>query len=1027
MKNLILCFCLSFYCIGNLSAQSDSIILALEDTLQMQTDSLDIAQTLFDMGERYTKLGNYNQAFEKYEKSLRIRIDSLGEEHLDVGDTYHGFARVNNDLEKVLYLNEKALEIRLSLLGNKHTDVAKSYNNIGSTYGRLGKYKEGMEPYKKALDIWKEAFGKYDPLVAIAYHNIGCTYRDLEKYEKAIESYKEELKIREELSGENHLQVAFVCNHIGFVYHKLGSYESALKFHNRALNIRIDRLHETKLAHSYNNVGIAYFKLSDYESALEFLNKALKIWEDESTANYANLTMVYNNIGNIYSNLGNYEKALEFHNKAFIIGEDELVRNHLNISHAAYSIARVYLSLGNYTEALQWGEKAIEIRIKQLEEGHTFVADCYNLKAGICERLEKYDKAIELNKKALEIWTNKFGENHIHSVYSYRNLAYIYSKLGRYEEALALYEEVLQIRIDKLGKNHPEVITSYTNIARTHQALHNYKTADSIWHIVINQNLKRLNDTYLFLPDNQRLEYSKTFEDVYNNFYSYAAKHGNEDTKRLAAYLLINTKSLALDYAISVRELINNTDDEELKTLHNELNAINRNISQAELMTDEQRKERDWELTAMRDQQEDLTRQLLKNETLRERLYKTPITWQNTQDKLKSKEAILDFVRFYEESDSTWMYYAMLTRKNMSAPQFIRITDQKAITSLLQADNEDGQPSYILSNDNLKKLYQKIWQPLTPYLKGIKTIHLSPSGLLHRVDFDVLQDENDKYLAEQFEFHYYKTMRDFTGKKKTNFLSKRFKRIQYSDAVFFGDINYNSSFEKESPDTSDVEIASNLRDDIEPIPATEKEIRQAGKINEKNGGQSIYITGNDATEDTVKYYSPDIMHFATHGKYLSPLDSLGKRAALQNRLTITSNPLQRSMLLLSGGGDTWISKEYISRADKDGILTAYEVTHLDLSNTKIVVLSACNTGLGDIHDTEGVLGLQSAFKLAGVEHVVVSLWKVNDTATKELMVAFYKNLLNKKQDTPTALRNAKTEMRREGAKPINWAGFILIE
>ena len=678
-------------------------------------------------------------------------------------------------------------------------------------------------------------------------------------------------------------------------------------------------------------------------------------------------------------------------------------------------------------EALGFYQKALKNSENWAVENNLAVALYHQNIAGGHAMLKEYDEALEFYQKALEAKRHFYGQNHPSVAEVYAGMGYVNSCLKKYPDALTLNEKALKIQIDKLGKNHPETVKSYIHIANVHQALNNHQTADSIWHIVINQNLKRLNDTYLFLSDNQRLEYAKTFREVNNSLYSFAAKYDNRDTKRLAAYLLLNTKSLALDYSVSTRQLIKNINDEALTALHDEINTLNENISQAELMKAEDLKEKDWELTAMRDQQEDLTRQLLKNEILRQKLYKTPVTWEETQSKLKPKEAILDFVRFYEESDSMWMYYAMLTRKNMSAPQFIRITDQKAITSLLQADNKDGQPSYILSNDNLKTLYQKIWQPLTPYLKGIKTIHLSPSGLLHRVDFDVLQDENDKYLAEQFEFHYYKTMRDFTGKKKTNFLSKRFKRIQYSDAVFFGDINYNSSFEKESPDTSDVEIASNLRDDIEPIPATEKEIRQAGKINEKNGGQSIYITGNDATEDTVKYYSPDIMHFATHGKYLSPLDSLGKRAALQNRLTITSNPLQRSMLLLSGGGDTWISKEFVSRADKDGILTAYEVTHLDLSNTEIVVLSACNTGLGDIHDTEGVLGLQSAFKLAGVEHVVVSLWKVNDTATKELMVAFYKNLLNKKQDTPTALRNAKTEMRREGAKPINWAGFILIE
>ena len=130
--------------------------------------------------------------------------------------------------------------------------------------------------------------------------------------------------------------------------------------------------------------------------------------------------------------------------------------------------------------------------------------------------------------------------------------------------------------------------------------------------------------------------------------------------------------------------------------------------------------------------------------------------------------------------------------------------------------------------------------------------------------------------------------------------------------------------------------------------------------------------------------------------------------------------------MLAGANETWTKGRRILGSGEDGILTALEVTALDLQNTDLVVLSACSTGLGDVN-TEGVFGLQRAFKLAGVNHVVASLWDVDDEATKDLMVAFYRNLLQQKQAPSVALRNAKDKLRKEGYEPQDWAGFILIE
>ncbi len=908
MKNFIACFFLSFYYIGILPAStpSDSILLALEDTLRMQVDSLDIAETLCKMGQQHEKLGNYDKSLKLHWEAIEIKIYKLNENHPEVAAIYHDLAYIYGILgnfEEALKLHKKSLRIRIDKLGKDHYQVGNSYNNMGIIHDLMGNYEKALKLYEKAFKIWRIQL------------------------------------------GENH----------HYLYY------------------------------SHNNIAIIHSRLGSIKKSLELYRKAIKVWSSKFGGNHPNIATCYNNMGESYHDLGEYNKALNLYKKALKIFIDES------------------------------GEKYFEVPITYINMALAYEAE------------GEYDKALEMNKEAKRVWADQFGEYHFYIAEAYYNMASIMYKLKKYDKAIKLNKKSLKIRIDKLGENHPDAIKSYINLAIIYQAQNKRDSALYIWDTVIKSNLKRLNDTYLFLPDNQRLEYTKTFKDVHNNFYSFAAKYGDDNTKKLAAHLLLNTKSLALDYSISVRKLINDINDEQLNNLYNELNTLNGNISQAELMTAEELNEKNWNLADLRNQQEGLTQQLLANKTLREKLYKTSVKWKDVQSQLKSNEVMLDFIHFYEESDSTWLYYAMLTHEGMPAPQFIRITDQESIESLLQTNKITGRPNYIGNDENLQALYQKVWQPLESHLENVEAIHLSPSGLLHQIDFEALQNENGSYLASQFEFHYYTTMRDFAQRKQTNWLSEIlswlseiFDSKKYKDLLLFGDIAYN-------PPTHTTAIAQ-LRAGLDPLSKTRDEIDEIYQINKEEGGTSIKMTGSNATEDTLKYHaeksSPDIIHFATHGIYLAHLDTTATN--IEHRLYTTGNPLQRSIIALSGANETWTSKEYISRSDNDGILTAYEVSHLDLSDIKLVVLSACETGLGDIHDTEGVLGLQSAFKLAGVEHVVVSLWKVNDEATKELMIAFYENLLIEKQDAPTAFRKAKAQMR-QSTDNLNWAGFILIE
>ena len=268
-------------------------------------------------------------------------------------------------------------------------------------------------------------------------------------------------------------------------------------------------------------------------------------------------------------------------------------------------------------------------------------------------------------------------------------------------------------------------------------------------------------------------------------------------------------------------------------------------------------------------------------------------------------------------------------------------------------------------------------------------------------------------------------------------IEEQSRKMTYKNMVLLGHILYDTEHKGQYLDdleSYDTLFTRNTRDGILPLKETLEEVMKIKDVGTNARLKTTMLTVDAASEDTVQYFvgehAPNIIHFATHGVFLPPP---GKRYSksdstnTRSRLSTTHNPLQRSALMLYGANETWTKGRPILGSGEDGILTALEVTALDLQNTNLVVLSACSTGLGDVHNTEGVFGLQRAFRLAGVEYVVASLWDVDDGATKELMVKFYENLLKKKQDPTTALRNAKDYFRDKGWEPVDWAGFILIE
>jgi len=338
-----------------------------------------------------------------------------------------------------------------------------------------------------------------------------------------------------------------------------------------------------------------------------------------------------------------------------------------------------------------------------------------------------------------------------------------------------------------------------------------------------------------------------------------------------------------------------------------------------------------------------------------------------------------------------------------------------------------------------KSLYEILWKPLEKELTGIKTIYFSPSGLLHRINLDAIPVSETETLADKYQLIELNSTRQLvipTEIKNSN-----------NDAVLYGGIQYEqvTTLQNNEPviasrsrgELSFTYIDSTLRGGSwNYLAGTEREVNSIEKIMQTSSIHTTLKKGYFATEesfkniDAINAASPRILHVATHGYFFSDPKENSKSSGISGQtepvFKMSDHPMLRSGLIMAGGNAVWQGKQTLEGRE-DGILTAYEISQMNLSDTELVVLSACETGLGDIQGNEGVYGLQRAFKIAGAKYLIMSLWQVPDKQTSLLMTTFYEKWLENKMTIPDAFHAAQKELRDNGLDPYNWAGFVLVE
>jgi len=411
---------------------------------------------------------------------------------------------------------------------------------------------------------------------------------------------------------------------------------------------------------------------------------------------------------------------------------------------------------------------------------------------------------------------------------------------------------------------------------------------------------------------------------------------------------------------------------------------------------------------------------------------------------LPENEAAIEFVSFrdYHYKEEVIKYCALIVKRNASHPELIPLFEENQLDSLI-TNSVDTMYSYRADWDFEgfrygERLYNLIWKPLEKSLAGIKTIYYSPAGKLNQIAFAAIPIDTAKTLTDKYD------LRQVTSTKEI--LKKRTPDNEIKSAALFGGIKYEikdslelkSALSLANPDiaTRSGGIEQGNSGGFKELPGSKREVEGIRTVlNDKGISIRIYdsIQANEKNFKELSGKRKDIIHIATHGFYIPKTDA--DREGLkylffgrENKSVVVENPLLRSGLALAGANKAWRGDTVPDNCE-NGLLTSYEISQMNLFGTKLVVLSACGTGLGDINGSQGVYGLQRAFKIAGVETIIMSLWKVPDEATSKLMQLFYKFWITDQSDIHTAFHQAQNEIRKmkEYSNIKSWAGFVIID
>jgi len=885
-----------------------------------------------------------------------------------------------------------------------------------------------------AVQKAKQVFGTVHPSYAASLSNQAFLFQKMAKYAEAESIYLKVISINKTALGENHADVAVSLMNLGELYVSLGRYTDAEPLFRKSVKIlALESEDDTFYATSLNNLAVLYIFMGKYAAAEPYFQKAAQIRKSVVGENHPDYATSLNNLASLYSKMGNYPAALGYNKEVAKIFKAANGEEHTTYLTSLSNLALTYQDMGDYVAAEPLFKKVLESRRKKLGENHPTYALTLNNLAFLYSRMGNYAAADSMYQLALQIRKKVLGENHPDYATSLSNLAFVAERTGDFSKAESYHTKALAIRKAVFGDNHAQYILSLNNLVACYYAFNQAKQWDSLIAYVMerentNEQLLLKNfsesekETYLITNGNSK----DLFLSMLYQFKTTNVNPFYQSTTAKQAWLLNGKKQLI--------EFASQSKDTAVKSLLLRWQNANKQYSKAIQLTADKKKANNINEDSLKLVCQQLEKQLiLALPTLQSIITNTGFTGKEVAAKLKTASAVVHWISFKYKSPQKWtdsvLYAAYIISPKDTAPKFVTVFEEKQLQRLLEGyHGMSGRGATVLNaqkNNKINKdtaLYNLIWKPLLSYLGNASIIYNLPSGLLHKVSFAALTDKNNKQLIDNYEIHQLSNISELIHPVKIDNAAKK--------VTLFGAADFDASDSTTTNTASAIKRNSTTANGVQfaYLPGTNTEIQMVVANANKTGWITSVFTQSNATENQFKNIGktevPKILHIATHGYYFPPPKSKQTDNAFDDKNAPKDFPLLRSGIVLSGANIFW-GKDTLLENKEDGIVNAQEISNLNLLKTDLVVLSACQTALGDINGSEGVYGLQRAFKMAGVKKLLMSLWEVPDAETAELMQLFYSNLF-KGASYYKAFRDAQLVLKAKYKDPNKWAGFVLV-
>lgn len=653
------------------------------------------------------------------------------------------------------------------------------------------------------------------------------------------------------------------------------------------------------------------------------------------------------------------------------------------------------MNQGRYPEA---EKKFLEIKKQADNRGQTKSQEystLMNLLGSLYMKMSKLDLAEEFLIKAENVYTKRFTTKNYLTARVLHDLGNLYRLAGRYADAEERLNQSLAMRSELFNPKHPEYVDTQESLAMLYAKTGQFPKAYALYRDVMDKTLAFIGEYFPPMSEAEKAKYWSERQTRVQNFYSFALDHYHEEPRVANDFyrFLLATKSLLLNATGKIRREIESNADVQLQKDFSSWLDLRQQLAEAYTFSKNKLKSQGINLEDLEHKANDLERSLSSRSSgfLAEFVSK-PIVAGEISSHLGDNEAAVDIVKVTDPNSGVVRYAFFILKKGDESPKIVTLDNEEELNKYYRLYRN----TILVGHASESKSFEKLWSVVEREIVDKKVVYVSPDGLYNLINLNTLQFEPEKFLLDRHNFILIGNLKDLTKPDVVESKS--------NNAVLVGFPDYKSEFEQ--------------------LPGTKTELENVDRILKSNGYSTTLLMQGNATEKKIKSVkSPAILHIASHGYFFSDDKSKGGRGENVSLETSSADPLLRSGLILSEASQTKKDDVDFSGAD-NGYLTSYEVMNLQLDGVKLVVLSACETGLGEVQAGEGVYGLQRAFSIAGASVVVMSLWKVDDAATQQLMSAFYKNW-TVSRNFQEAFRKAQTELKSKFDSSYYWGAFVM--